>query len=214
MKIRGIYKIQSKTHPERIYIGSSENISKRFSNHKGDLLYNNHKNNKLQNHYNKYGLDDFIFELIEECTLEEKLNREQYYIDTLNPWFNILKIAGNTTGRVFSEETLLKLRNPSESAREKMRNSHKNRIYKKFKRPDGYISPLKGIKLTEEHLEKLRLSSKSKPIFQCDLDGTIIKEWLGVKTAAKSLNIYTSGIHRCLKGKNKTAYGFTWKYKD
>lgn len=55
MKISGIYKIQSKVKPERIYIGSAVNIRHRRNQHFSSLSLNNHHNKKLQYHYNKYG---------------------------------------------------------------------------------------------------------------------------------------------------------------
>jgi len=69
MKISGIYKIQSKIKPERIYIGSANNIGKRRTNHLHKLRYGIHHAIKLQNHYNKYGVNDLIFETIEECSV-------------------------------------------------------------------------------------------------------------------------------------------------
>ena len=178
------------------------------------MFYNKHKNTKMQNHYNKYGLDDFIFEILEECSLEDKLHREQYYINTLNPWFNINLVAGNTTGRKFSEETLYKLRNPSAETRLKLSMSNKGKHHDKKPRPLGYISPLRGTKLSDIHISKMRLSSNGKPIVQYDLNMNFIKEWGGAKTASKALNFNNTGIHRCLKNIQKTAYGFIWKYKN
>ena len=69
--ISGIYKIQSKIKPERIYIGSAVNMSNRIIKHKQDLKKNIHCNNKLQNHYNKYGLADLIFSILMSCSKEE-----------------------------------------------------------------------------------------------------------------------------------------------
>ena len=45
----------------------------------------------LQRAYNKYGKDAFSFEIIEICTFDSLLLREQFYLDTLNPEFNIGK---------------------------------------------------------------------------------------------------------------------------
>lgn len=49
------------------------------------------------------------------------IEREQYYIDTLNPEYNILKIAGSPLGYKHSEETIAKfkarLRTPEQTAK-------------------------------------------------------------------------------------------------
>lgn len=78
----GIYKI---TNPKgRIYIGQSVNIERRWTD------YNNIKHRtqpKLKNSIEKYGIENHIFEIIEEC-LEEQLNiRERYWQD----YFNVLE---------------------------------------------------------------------------------------------------------------------------
>ena len=57
----GIYKIESKIKPERIYIGSAKNIQFRWNLHKRELLNKKHHSHKLQWHVNKYGIDDLRF---------------------------------------------------------------------------------------------------------------------------------------------------------
>lgn len=62
----------------------------------------------------------------------------------------------------------------------------------------------------------LKFAGKNKiPIYQCSLDGEIIKEWESGTAAAKHLGVSRKGIERCLKKKRggKTFAGFTWKYK-
>jgi len=105
MQNSGIYQIQSFIKPEYIYIGSACNIKHRIVCHLHLLRKNIHDNNILQNHFNKYGELDFQFLTKELCLKKDLIIREQYYINTLKPHFNILKIAGNCTGRIASEET-------------------------------------------------------------------------------------------------------------
>jgi group I intron endonuclease len=84
---------------DRIYVGSAVNYNKRFKQHCYNLFKNKHCNIKIQNHFNKYGKEDLIYEVIEFVELKENLiNREQHYIDTLRPFFNICQKAGNTLG--------------------------------------------------------------------------------------------------------------------
>ena len=57
---------------------------------------------------------------------------------------------------------------------------------------------------------------KEKPIIQLDIHGNIIQEFQSALNAAKFLNLpeKSAGIIRqCAQGKQKTAYGFCWKYK-
>lgn len=109
--INCIYKIYSITKPEKIYIGSSVNFVNRKSRHVTSLKNNWHPNKKLQSHYNKYGKLDLVFEVIESgIEIDKLIEREQYYMDLLTPWFNIAKIAGSNLGYVPSEETIKKLK--------------------------------------------------------------------------------------------------------
>jgi group I intron endonuclease len=103
----GIYKIQSNIKPERFYIGSAYNLKERKRTHLKRLRYNKENKTtkgaspKLQAHFNKYGEDDLLFIIIEQFEFinkEHLLSREQYYLDTLNPWFNICKVAGSSLG--------------------------------------------------------------------------------------------------------------------
>ena len=86
----GVYKILNNQN-NKFYIGSSKNLSKRWTQHKSDLKNKTHINIILQRSWNKYGEDSFSFEIVEECHQDILLNREQHYIDTLKPEFNIGK---------------------------------------------------------------------------------------------------------------------------
>ena len=110
LKICGIYRIGSIVHPDRCYIGSAVIINRRWYRHKKDLREHNH-NDILQNHYDKYGLNDLTWEIIESfdfISKEHLLSREQFYIDNdiHNAYFCVNKIAGSCMGtkRVFTEE--------------------------------------------------------------------------------------------------------------
>lgn len=79
----GIYKIEN-TLNGKLYIGSSSNIKERLINHKSMLRCNKHHSIYLQNAYNKYGVSNFVFEVIEECKLEDLIIKEQNYINKYN----------------------------------------------------------------------------------------------------------------------------------
>jgi group I intron endonuclease len=110
MKISGVYQIQSKIKPERIYIGSSVCIGNRWNLHLSRLRRNKHDNIKLQNHFNKYGEADLIFSILLGCEKEDLIKTEQYFIDSYKPHFNIALIAKcPMLGRKTSEETKRKI---------------------------------------------------------------------------------------------------------
>lgn len=85
----GIYKITNLVNG-KCYIGQSRNIEKRFSAHKSRPFNENSEeyNKVLYRAIRKYGLDNFSFEVIEECKIELLNNRENYWInffDATNP---------------------------------------------------------------------------------------------------------------------------------
>lgn len=104
MRISGIYQIQSKTKPERIYIGSAVNICRRWREHLYRLKKQNHDNSKLQNHYNKYGKSDLVFSIIIGCDKEDLITTEQFYLDSKKHWFNICPKASSSLGVKRSKE--------------------------------------------------------------------------------------------------------------
>lgn len=58
----------------------------------------------------KYGYNKFSIDILEYCESSLLIKREQYYLDTLKPEYNILKITGSSLGYKHSLETLLKLK--------------------------------------------------------------------------------------------------------
>lgn len=103
--ISGIYKIQSLSNPNKIYIGSAIDFARRKRQHLHLLRKKLHHSPKIQNHYNKYGEDDLVFNIITICFSEQLIATEQYYIDSLCPWFNCSPIAGSSLGIKRSKET-------------------------------------------------------------------------------------------------------------
>jgi group I intron endonuclease len=83
----GIYRIKNLING-KCYYGSSKNIEKRWSVHKRELNNNTHINCILQRAWDKYGENNFIFEIIEECDTNVLFETEQKYLD-LQPEYNI-----------------------------------------------------------------------------------------------------------------------------
>lgn len=81
---RVVYKIENKENGKK-YIGSSENIRKRFIAHLSALRNNKHPNKELQKDWNEYGEESFKFEVLEKYnTYAVNIQEiEQYYIDII-----------------------------------------------------------------------------------------------------------------------------------
>lgn len=76
----GIYKITNQIN-NKVYIGQSLNIEKRWSDHRTRPFRECIDYDKpLYRAIRKYGLDNFLFEVLEECTPEELDDKEIYYI--------------------------------------------------------------------------------------------------------------------------------------
>ncbi len=89
----GIYRIKNLVNG-KCYYGSSKQIEKRFDRHKRELKNNIHINCVLQRAWDKYGENNFIFEVVEECNINVLLETEQKYLD-LQPEYNIgIKSSG------------------------------------------------------------------------------------------------------------------------
>lgn len=58
----------------------------------------------------KHGLSVFRLEILEHCSKEEVVQREQFYLDTLNPTYNILKFAGSSLGFKHSYFTIVQMK--------------------------------------------------------------------------------------------------------
>ena len=87
--ITGIYKITNLIN-NHCYIGQSRNIEKRWNSHKSAL---NSSDAKLKNYplykaFSKYGLENFSFEVVEECPIEMLNDKERYWIIYYQPEYN------------------------------------------------------------------------------------------------------------------------------
>lgn len=102
----GIYIITNITSGNR-YIGSSKDLGYRLRRHFWDLSKNQHACQYLQNSYNKYGENSFIYCILEFCSVDDRWEREQYYIDLIKPEYNIQK---QVIEKRHSVETIEKIR--------------------------------------------------------------------------------------------------------
>lgn len=142
----GIYMIMNNKNGKK-YIGQSQDIEKRWKEHKERLENNKHYNTHLQNSWNKYGKNAFSFIIIERCHKNALNNRERYWINYHNTYnnpqhYNLtpggdIGIRGAHKGHKHSKETKKKIseslknnqntkgRKHSEETKRKMSEAHK-----------------------------------------------------------------------------------------
>lgn len=149
---------------QKRYVGQTKNSVARWRQHKCDLKGRRHKNRFLQQDFNLYGLNSFVFSILEECDIKITGDeREVYWIghhDTTNREFGYNIDFGGCNTYVRSEETKLKM---SISRKGKPSNrkgsTHSNETKKKISIANkGIVSAFKGRKHTEESNLKNSLS--------------------------------------------------------
>jgi len=102
----GIYRWVNKINGKS-YIGSSTNLNKRLSDY---YCIDRYRRIRTRGHsliskaILKYKIFNFKLDILEYCNKDVLIAREQYYLDLLNPEYNILKLAGSTFGRKLSKE--------------------------------------------------------------------------------------------------------------
>lgn len=209
----GIYCIENKINHKK-YIGQSIHIHRRWSEHKYALNHNIHDNDYLQKSWNKYGLDNFEFRIIEICDIDVLDKKEDYYISLYNTFdknYGYNLILGGESKREISEET-----------REKLRQANKKR--KKYPDMSGENNPMFGRSHSEETKEKLRqlrLGQKSSeqtkiklsqsrtgeknsrcvPVYCPELN----ESFWGAKEAYLKYGVNPNKISECINGKRQHA---------
>lgn len=149
-----IYQIKNLVN-NKIYIGSTqkENSYARKSEHFCKLKSNTHNNKHLQSSFNKYGEENFLYEILEELPLSTSydyiMQKELFYINNFAADYNIAKeTKGGKLGRNITEEQkqhLSKLfygRKVSEETKDKIKLARAKQI------------------ITEEHKQKISLATK------------------------------------------------------
>lgn len=221
-KSSGIYKLVN-IRTKDIYIGSTINLYARRWDHFNKLKNNKHRNKYLQRIYNKYG-NIFNFEVVEKCDKEKLLEREQYYIDTWYPKYNLCKIAGNTLGRRHTDNAKLKISIahkgktiPLYTRLKKSKEMQNNKYALGYKHTEATKEKIrsanKGRKHTKEEIEKMKNNSRKVAVIQVNNNGEIIAIYNSAKNAAKELGLYATNITACCRHNLRTTGSFRFMYK-
>ncbi len=187
----GVYKITN-TVTSDFYIGSATDFNERWKRHRWDLRCGHHPNRYLQRSYDKYGQGCFYYEIIEVCPEDQVLIREQYYLDTLNPPFNIADDA----------KAPMKGRKHTEEAKAKISAGCKGKTHV----------------VTEEALARLRetraTSGRLKPVVAKDPVTGEVKHRFAAACDVEQMGWKKSAVLRCCSGKMATYQGFVWECEN
>lgn len=198
----GVYKIIN-IASNKFYIGKSIHIENRWRQHKNNLERNGHVNTHLQNAWNKYGTDNFKFQIIESVDSDKLCSVEQKYLDMyfgLENCYNMhCKSSDGTTGYKHSSETIARMRGRRRSL-EGRKNISEAR--KKCDFGDTYSIMQKGIR-----------NNKAKSVIGISVaTGETVR--YSYMRDAKADGFEHAGISRVCRGKLPHYKGFVWQYID
>ena len=119
----GIYMIRCKPN-NKIYVGQSVDISRRWKQHKVDLNSRHHSNEELQKDWDNYGEDNFEFKIVQKCKKEHLDELEIIHVEQFKAFeygYNETVGGKGSFGFKHSKNTKDKMRKPkSEIARKNM----------------------------------------------------------------------------------------------
>lgn len=167
-------------------------LRKRIYDYFSESYYKKSENTIIIRAINKYGLEHFelaILEIKDSFKKEDLISREQFFIDSLEPEYNILKKAGNTLGYKHTESTKAKL---SEAA-------------------FGRIHSLETIARISEALKNNK-NNQGCPLTIKDLVSNITTEYKTMTEAARELGFSHSTISMGLKKNGETPFKLKGRY--
>jgi group I intron endonuclease len=162
------------------YIGSAVSLRKRFNQHCSALRRSSHTNKHLMSAWQKYGDEVFDWVVLEIVqSVDDLIEREQYWMDFLRPVYNMTHKAGmpyrkrndtitpGSVRRSHSSETRAKIaaslkgRKPPQKAVDNAAaaNRGKKRSAEVIER---CVAPQRGRQLSKDHREKLSVAHKGK----------------------------------------------------
>ena len=230
-KICGIYKIANKING-KVYIGQSQDIYARWYEHK--RASKKRAEYALYAAFNKYGFDNFSFEILEKCSLEELGEKEIAYIAKFHSYVNDEQANGYnmTIGgaishthvgnddqgrRVYQYDSdgnfIAEYRNQAKAAKAVGLKTPTSiqRAIKMNTRAGGYQwKDYKKKKITP-FISKTK--QKLLKVYQYTLEGDFIREFNSAQEAADTVGCSRSMIELCSAGKCKVGVGFRWDYK-
>lgn len=203
-----IYKITNQVNG-KIYIGKTlGTIQERWKEHCKDFKKERCEKRPLYSAMNKYGIENFIIEQVEECSPEIVNEREKYWIE----YYSSFKYGYNATiggdGKQYLDYDLIySLYKEGKNLTE---------ISKMLKCDTHSVTKvLNNFNVSHEERVKRAISQNKIPVLMIDKDtGEVLKSFTGLQEAEKFLGKVRSKQHiaEVCKGKRNVAYGYKWKF--
>ena len=210
-----IYKIKNSKN-SKLYIGKTEfSLEQRFEEHCRESR-RQRVNRPLYNAMNKYGIENFSIEKIEECTSEISGLREQYWIGFYHSYSNGYNATLGGEGKtIYDHKEIIALlsKNPIASEVALIIGCSSDTVRDIAKANNiQLITPLSQNVNPKKRIQQLSLVQEE--IQEFDSVASAAK-WCFEEQKCKTLNSgVRSHIAECANFKRKTAYGYIWRYID
>lgn len=199
----GIYKITNLIN-NKFYIGSSSNLKKRLYEHQRELNLGVHTNKHLQSAWNKYGEENFKFEVVE--TIDDEVFTNKYLRDLETKYIQELRCYEDSIGYNFIPGGIGTLNLPcSEEKKKKISNANK-----------GKNAWNKGILMSEEQKEKLReidRIKRGKLIDIYSITGEYLETLGSIKEVVEKYKVLKNTITDSCKNR-RTSKKYIFKYHN
>lgn len=200
-KISGIYLI---TCNNKHYVGRSSNCLERFSKHKSHLRKGIHHNSYLQNSWDKYGEDNFTFDVLDTYPIDTLPSMENWWCNMLNSHNRIYGFNIDPTspyGKIkSSKETIDKIRISNTGKICSEETKHKLRIINT------------GKKCLYETKIKLQNTILCNSVDMYDNKGNFIENYKSIREASRKSGVIVKSIRLCIKGDFNIVKGYIFKY--
>lgn len=217
----GIYKITNQIN-NKVYIGQTQDIERRFRQHHTEPFNENSTtyNVLLYRAIRKYGIENFSFEIIEQCNQEALDCREKYwiayyksYIHAPNAWGYNMTEGGQTNSfsRVYDYGKIKELWDFGLSHSDII-SQVKCSTWTLSQALNTYSIPV------PERLYRSNLY-KAIGVNQYTLQGKFINSYPSIAAAVRNLqnefpHASTGNICAACKKRIASAYGYIWRYAD
>jgi len=190
------------------YIGSSVDLSRRLKEY-----YDTSRLSRLEGSMAinrallKYGHSNFKLEIIEYCEPLNVIAREQFYLDLLQPEYNILLKAGSSFGYKHSDETLGKFRarRHTEETLAKLRaRKHSEETKQKIRDAQKEIENSGRFKKGMHKIEGSGTPNQKIQVF--DKKTNLTTTYESIREAARALDMESSIISRYFKNNQQKPY--------
>lgn len=213
----GIYKITNQVNG-KVYIGQSIHINHRWSQHKNEAK-NDRCNTLLYNAMKKYGIDNFSFEIIEECLPEQLNEREVYWISQYNSFQEGYNMTPGGTEPIYvNPQEIYDLWDQGytvgqieELLSNKMCSCTIRNYLHEYENWSATASRRRSALLASR---KENVDDSNQIIKQYDLFGKFIRNWKSAREIERAIKIPHNSICNVLNNKQKQAGGFQWKMGD